>query len=108
MGAFGIETMGFEQWIQFVLIERIHQIVNEEGEFPSESNVGVYAIRVFDTDPWAGDLTRLLSELDALINPESESFISDPNEFRGQPITGSTDDLPLPVVVINWLKFFLP
>ena len=100
MGAFGSKTMGFEQWIQFVLIERIHEIVKEEGEFPSESNVGVYAIRVFDTDPEASELTHLLSELDALINPESESFVSDPNEFRGQPILdGSTDDLPLPVVV---------
>jgi uncharacterized protein YqcC (DUF446 family) len=99
MGAFGSETMSFVQWIQFVLIQRIQEIVKEEGPFPSESNVGVYAVREFDTDPEAGVLTQLLSELDALINPESDQSWPDPNEYRGAPILGSIDDLPLPVVV---------
>jgi len=100
MGAFGSETMSFEQWIQFVLIDTIREIVKEEAEFPSESNVGVYAVRVFDTDPDASRLTQLLSELDELINPDSDQLMPDPNEFRGESILGgSIEDLPLPVVV---------
>jgi uncharacterized protein YqcC (DUF446 family) len=100
MGAFGSETMSFEQWIQFVLVERIHEIVKEEGAFPSESNVGVYAVRVFDTDPYAGTLTQLLSELDALINSGSVQFLDDPNELHGPSnLGGSPEDLPLPAVV---------
>ena len=100
MGAFGSETMSFEQWIQFVLIDTIREIVKEDAEFPSESNVGVYAVRVFDTDPEASNLRQLLSELDALINHDSDQFLPDPNELHGQSILGgSSDDLPLPVVV---------
>lgn len=100
MGAFGSETMSFEQWIQFMLIDRIKEIVKEEDAFPSESNVGVYAIRVFDTDPEAGMLIQLLSELDELINIESDQSMPDPNEFQGESILGgSINDLPLPVVV---------
>lgn len=96
MGAFGSETMAFEQWIQFVLIERI---VNEEGGFPSESNVGVYAVREFDGDPEAGTLIQLLSDLDELINSESDPS-SDPSEFpRESLLEGSVEDLPLPAVV---------
>ena len=52
--------------IQFVFMERIRDIVNEEGEFPSESNVGAYAVRELDGDPDA--LTQRLCELDDLIN----------------------------------------
>ena len=99
MGPFGSRTMSFEQWIQFVLIERIHSIIDEQGEFPSESNVGIYAVREFDTDPQANVLTQLLSELEALINSEPDRSLPDTNEYRGEPILGSIEDLPLPTVV---------
>ncbi len=100
MGAFGSETMKFEQWIQFILIDTIKEIVKEQAAFPSESNVGVYAVRVFDGDPEADKLIQLLSELDELINSLSDQSLPDLNEFSGQAILGgSVDDLPLPVVV---------
>ena len=37
MGAFGENTMTFEQWLQFVLLARIQQIVTDHDEFPSGS-----------------------------------------------------------------------
>ena len=37
MGAFSSNTMAFEQWLQFILIPRIHAIVEEKGEFPKGS-----------------------------------------------------------------------
>ena len=67
MGAFGSNTMTFEQWIQFVLLQRIHQVIESKGQFPSQSQVGTYAIRNFDGDPDADNLVRLLNELDDLI-----------------------------------------
>ena len=67
MGAFGSNTMTFEQWIQFVLLQRIHQVIENKGQFPSQSQVGTYAIRNFDGDPDADNLVRLLNELDDLI-----------------------------------------
>ena len=45
MGAFSSNTMAFEQWLQFILIPRIHAIVEEKGEFPKGSlllSVGLY------------------------------------------------------------------
>ncbi|MEK6780995.1 MAG: YqcC family protein [Bacteroidota bacterium] len=68
MGAFGSNTMAFEQWLQFILLPRIHQIVEEKGEFPEGSALATYAIRAFDGDPEAGQLQDLLYELDNLIN----------------------------------------
>lgn len=73
MGAFGSNTMTFEQWLQFILIPRIQAIVDEKGEFPSNSMLAPYAIRVFDGDPEAGKLHDLLYELDNLINEKNKS-----------------------------------
>lgn len=73
MGAFGSNTMAFEQWLQFVLIPRIHAIVEEKGEFPNNSMLAPYAIRVFDGDPEAGKLHDLLHEVDKLINEKNKS-----------------------------------
>lgn len=72
MGAFGSKTMTFEQWIQFVLIERIRQIIAEKGEFPESSNLAGYAVRYFDGDNEGGTLQHILSDLDSLINKAAD------------------------------------
>jgi len=68
MGAFGANKMSFEQWLQFVLVPRVKEIIKEHGEFPSGSMVGTYSIREFDGDPEVGKLQQLLYEFDALFN----------------------------------------
>ena len=68
MGAFGSNTMTFEQWIQFVLVPRIDQIVFNKGELPAGSMLATYAVRVFDGDTDASNLIDLLNEIDDLIN----------------------------------------
>jgi uncharacterized protein YqcC (DUF446 family) len=77
MGAFGMNTMAFEQWIQFVLLERLHDIIKTKGDFPKNSHLATYAVRNFDGDPEADKLQDLLSRLDTLIeninNPTSTS-----------------------------------
>src|SRR5947207_10900708 len=72
MGAFGGGTMAFEQWIQFVLLERIREIVRTHGRFPSGSAVGVYAVRALDGDYDADRLCSLLSRLDWVIEYRTE------------------------------------
>jgi uncharacterized protein YqcC (DUF446 family) len=72
MGAFGMNTMAFSQWLQFVFIPQARRAVTGAREFPSESNVAVQAIREFDGDPDAGDLVSLLCEFDALIEGGEE------------------------------------
>ncbi len=71
MGPFGSKTMGFEQWLQFVLIPRIREIVHERGEFPAQSSIAPYAVRYFDGHPDPGELPDLLCELDCIINSTS-------------------------------------
>ncbi|HCW07777.1 MAG TPA: hypothetical protein DGG95_10485 [Cytophagales bacterium] len=101
MGAFGQGAMSFEQWIQFVLIDTIKEIVTHQGDFPSESNVGAYAVREFDGDPAASKLIQLLLELDSLINVDTvyEESLPNSNEYRGEPILGGhVSQLPIPPV----------
>ncbi len=66
MGAFGMKTLAPEQWLQFVLLPRVREVVKEKGEFPESSNVAVWAMRNFDGDPDADHLQSLLRDFDAL------------------------------------------
>ncbi len=65
--AFAQDTMSFGQWLQFVLIPRVHEIIEQRGEFPRASMVGAQAVREFDGDEHAETLIRLLNEFDRLI-----------------------------------------
>lgn len=75
MGAFGCNTMTFVQWLQFVLLQRIMEIVRDKSEFPAGSMLAPYAIREFDGDPNAGQLHQLLYELDELANGTDEDEV---------------------------------
>jgi len=110
MGAFGSNTMTFEQWLQFILIPRIHAIVEEKGEFPNNSMLAPYAIRVFDGDPEAGKLHDLLYELDKLINELNKSTIQ-PVQVENAPppdsvVYGGTEVPPVIYTLIEVLPQF--
>ena len=64
--AFAMDKMPFTQWLQFILVPRVRQIIEQEGTFPTESMVGVQAVREFDGDDNASHLVTLLSEFDSL------------------------------------------
>lgn len=66
--AFGADTMTFPQWLQFVLVPRVHQIIGEKGSFPNSSMVAAQAAVVFADNEKARDLVKLLAEFDALFN----------------------------------------
>ena len=68
MGAFGSNTMTFEQWLQFVFLPQMHEMVETQGGFTGESSLSRYATRVFSGDKAADYLHGLLRELDNLIN----------------------------------------
>lgn len=65
--AFGMDTMPFSTWLQFVLIPRVKDIIESHGEFPTSSSVGVHAVREFDGVYEADDLIRMLVAFDNLI-----------------------------------------
>ncbi|HWA35974.1 MAG TPA: YqcC family protein [Cyclobacteriaceae bacterium] len=81
MGAFGSNTMAFEEWIQFILLARIREIIDEKSTLPSESMISTYAIREFDGNTDYDNLMNLLRQLDDLANggdPESDSSPAPP------------------------------
>jgi len=65
--AFAADTMTIEQWLQFVFLPRVRQIVASRGAFPAQSQVGTWAVRNFDGVPEADKLVSLLASFDALI-----------------------------------------
>ncbi len=67
MGAFGMNTMAFSQWLQFVFLPQARKAVSGEREFPSHSHVAAQAVREFDGDTNAADLVSLLCEFDAVV-----------------------------------------
>jgi len=66
--AFAMESMTFSQWLQFILIPRVHQIIEQHGSFPANSMVAVQAIREFDGDENASQLVDLLGKFDRLFS----------------------------------------
>jgi uncharacterized protein YqcC (DUF446 family) len=65
--AFFGDTMSFYQWLQFVLLARVRDIVAQRGAFPKSSSVGAYAIRELDGQLEAAGLVSLLCEFDQFI-----------------------------------------
>jgi uncharacterized protein YqcC (DUF446 family) len=63
--AFAGDTMAYPQWLQFVFIPNVRQIIANKGSFPASSSVGAYAVREFDGLD-AGNLLVLLHEFDRL------------------------------------------
>src|SRR5882762_6748852 len=84
MGAFGSNRMAFVQWLQFILIPGIREIVEENSDFPGGSKLAAYAIRELDGDPNSGQLHGLLYELDRLVNGTEGEIDEDATEYAKQ------------------------
>lgn len=67
-GAFGRENMAFEQWLAWVFLPRLRQIVAQRGDFPPGSQVAAYAVREFDGRPECQPATDVLIQIDELVN----------------------------------------
>lgn len=113
MGAFGENTMSFEQWIQFILIERLREVARGEMQLPKNSMVGTYAMRIFGADPQAQPLHSLLYALDSLVrNTHGEEQISAPIKIKttntyvpeSPPDVITLGDEKLPQVVYELIK----
>lgn len=79
--AFGADTMTLSQWLQFIFIPRIQELLKTDGPWPSESEVGIYAAQQFlflkpdssgtystqgSIDRKESNLVQLLQEFDSL------------------------------------------
>lgn len=66
---FAMDTMAFEQWLQFVLLPRAREIIARRETFPPHSAVAVHAVREFDGRDDTARLFDLLHEFDRLFGP---------------------------------------
>ncbi len=66
MGAFGLNTMAFEQWLRWVFVPTIEERLTSGGPWPSSSSVGTMAIRNFDGQSELDGLVSQLCEFDRL------------------------------------------
>jgi uncharacterized protein YqcC (DUF446 family) len=71
MDAFGTKTMAFEQWLRWVFVPRVREILDDKGEFPRGSQVSQQAFREWKVWGSADEFDPLLErlrEFDALFN----------------------------------------
>lgn len=69
--AFAMDTMAFDQWLQFVLLPRLRACATGAAEFPPNSSVAPVFVREYDgreEDPPFVRLSALVHQLDELIN----------------------------------------
>lgn len=69
-GAFAMDTMSFEQWLQFILLPTLREIAAEDGRFPKATGFGQRAIIEFDGLDHGDRLIALLGELEAWVEAQ--------------------------------------
>jgi uncharacterized protein YqcC (DUF446 family) len=72
--AFAMDTMAFSQWLQFIFIPRVKNMLEVGEKFPPDSQNGAQAVREFDGDDRAQGLVALLSEFDEIIRQGSRGW----------------------------------
>ena len=63
--AFGMDSMSFAQWLQFIFIPTVRGAAGQ-NKFPVSSNVAAKAVREFEGYTETSQLITLLSEFDSL------------------------------------------
>jgi uncharacterized protein YqcC (DUF446 family) len=69
--AFAMDTMAFSQWLQFIFIPRVKNMLETGEKFPPDSQNGAQAVREFDGDDRAQGIVALLSDFDEIIRGRS-------------------------------------
>jgi uncharacterized protein YqcC (DUF446 family) len=72
MGAFGSNTMAFEQWLRWIFVPNVQTLLEKGGPWPTSSDVGAAAVRNFDGQDGALGLVTLLCEFDELFEGSTE------------------------------------
>lgn len=60
--AFGADTMSLAQWIEFILIPRVQEMIRTNGPWPETSEVGTYAAQQYLFFRPVGDPQTLVSQ----------------------------------------------
>ena len=64
---FCIDTLAFEQWLQWIFLPRMKQLLESGAPLPQASGIHVMAEQVYGSDVAARALVKLLGDFDRLI-----------------------------------------
>jgi uncharacterized protein YqcC (DUF446 family) len=65
---FACDTLSFAQWLQFIFIPRLGQLIAEEGELPRQSDIAAMAEMVWAEHARSlAEVFRLLRQIDGLL-----------------------------------------
>lgn len=70
MGAFGINTMPFTDWLRWVFVPNVERLITTNGPWPKSSQVSAQAAREGDTDPVVNSLVPALAAFDQLFSSD--------------------------------------
>ncbi|MEX2213603.1 MAG: YqcC family protein [Phycisphaeraceae bacterium] len=65
--AFAMDRMAFTQWLNWIFVPRVREIIAQRGQFPSRSMVAAQAVREFDGWNESSQLLTLLAAFDDFI-----------------------------------------
>lgn len=69
---FAVDSMSFEQWLQWIFLPRMRHILEHGLALPNASGILVMAETVYSNKPdESRELRRLLAEFDQLISPSA-------------------------------------
>lgn len=69
---FAVDTLSFEQWLQWIFLPRMRLILENGLALPNASGILVMAETVYSDRPQESrELRRLLAEFDQLISPSA-------------------------------------
>ncbi len=71
---FCVDTLAFEQWLQWVFLPRMKNTLEETKPLPAKSSIFVYAQEcLYKNDPYTGSLLKLMKTFDDLIKIQSKA-----------------------------------
>lgn len=68
---FAIDTLSFNEWLQFLFIPRMKVILEQAGGLPVQSNISPMAEEYFKSNDKAANLIKAIQEFDQVINSRS-------------------------------------
>ncbi len=71
---FCVDTLAFEQWLQWIFLPRMKLALEETRPLPANSSIFVYAKACLkENDPSTGSLLKLIKRFDELIKIQSSA-----------------------------------
>ena len=77
---FCYDTLGFAEWMQWVFLPRMHEVLAREREMPDRSNIHAYAEEVLrNTEHDADQLLFLIKTFDEVVGAAGDGADAAPN-----------------------------